>query len=422
MQQSPEGLDEAEREGLRRHLESCPPCRDSLAALASFDFEAAAAAGRPRRAAAAAGRSPGSRLKELIAFPDLRAPALAGLTLLALAIPLGFGLWWLDGSGDLEAPLAATGLPEVASQPMGPALEADAPPAPEISAAPAPPPARVPAPPSPVHGSPPPRRLAPAGQAPAAVAAAEPAAAPALETEPAPGEPALAESAPDPGSVLLAMASLDPPGYLAPPLLSGLVGSRIQEISRAGGVRLPQLQALAPDHPGRSLRESPTLYWFISAPTPLELRFSLIHPTAIDPVLELSLGPVARAGIAGLKLEERGVQLEPGIRYRWFVSLSRDARGGGSDLLSGGEIERIEPDEELRSGVADAPSAALGHRYAERGLWYDSFDFFSGWVERDHRHAAPRLARAALLEQVGLGEAAAHERRIAEAGGSPLPD
>ncbi len=75
-----------------------------------------------------------------------------------------------------------------------------------------------------------------------------------------------------------------------------------------------------------------------------------------------------------------------------------------------GNIERIAAPAKL----AEAEPWQLGNVYAEGGLWYDALAFISSGIDREP--AAPRLRelRAALLEQVGLQQAADSEHRAPE--------
>jgi hypothetical protein len=74
--------------------------------------------------------------------------------------------------------------------------------------------------------------------------------------------------------------------------------------------------------------------------------------------------------------------------------------------VSGGSIQRAP----TADPVATAAPERLAHAYAEAGLWYDAFDQLSVWLEAEPHAAILRAEREALLEQVGLTEAARYER------------
>ena len=163
---------------------------------------------------------------------------------------------------------------------------------------------------------------------------------------------------------------------------------------------------LAPTHEGITARESPTLYWYLPAATPLSVAVSIASDEAPAPLLEQTLpGPLA-AGIHSTSLAEHGARLAPGIAYRWFVAVVPDPERRSRDLVSSAGIRYAPPDAELASRLADARER-LAHVYADAGLWYDAFDQLSRWAANEPDAAVLRAHRAALLEQVALPEVAA---------------
>jgi hypothetical protein len=169
--------------------------------------------------------------------------------------------------------------------------------------------------------------------------------------------------------------------------------------------------ALGPAHVGASAHESPNLYVFLPEATSLPVEVTLGDPEAVDPLLETTLPGPLDAGLLRVNLAERGVRLAPGVDYRWFVALVRDPARRSQDVVSGAAI-RYEPrGPELDRRIADAAPASAAHLFAESGLWYDAFDQLSRWLDAEPDAARLHEHRAALLEQVGLGDAAAFERR-----------
>lgn len=348
---SPEQLRREQRERVELHLTSCAPCRTELAVLARFDFsalEVAATAPRPR-----------ARL--------LLAAAIAGL----LAVPAVL-LWWALSA---EETRVAHVEPEL--RPPAAPSEVRPPPAP----APVPTPAPAPAPAPSAIAKPPPAPPAPAAEKPPAPA-------------PAPPRP-------------LQIAALIPseaPLYASP----GGGSVRIGGASRSAG-NGPALEALAPETIGRTLRESPTLYFFLPEATALSVEVSIVDPNGVDPLFEATLpGPLA-AGFHTLPLAERGVRLAPGVNYQWFVAVVVDPARRARDLVSGGSI-RYAP--EAAPQPAGAPEQRA-HAYAAAGLWYDAFDQLSTWLAAEPNAAILHAHRAALLEQVDLGGVARYERGAA---------
>jgi hypothetical protein len=188
---------------------------------------------------------------------------------------------------------------------------------------------------------------------------------------------------------------------------------RIASTARGLGAAAPAPEALGPAQVGASAQESPNLYWFLPEATASPVEVTVVDPGAVDPLLETTLpGPLA-AGVHRVSLSEHGVRLAPGVDYRWFVALVLDPERRSQDVVSGAAIRYTPAGSEQSARLSAAPPARVAHLYAESGLWYDAFDQLSRWLAAERGAALLHEHRAALLEQVGLADAAAFERRRA---------
>jgi hypothetical protein len=195
-------------------------------------------------------------------------------------------------------------------------------------------------------------------------------------------------------------------GFTYKPPMRGAPAARIGGGTRGIGDVTVELVALAPDHTGLTTREQPTLYWYVSRPVKSRLEVTVINDAAIDPELDQELQGPQKGGIQRLDLASTNVKLKPGVEYRWFVSAIADPDQRSNDVVASGTIERIVPDAALRQSIAGADDDTLARVYAEQGIWYDSIDTLSRMIEKDPDNAQLRAQRAALLKQVGLGDAA----------------
>lgn len=211
--------------------------------------------------------------------------------------------------------------------------------------------------------------------------------------------------------VALALGTAAPPAQAQaaavpvykPPLL-GAPGGRV-----GGGTRGPArdmfvLSALAPNHTGTTTTDQPSLYWYISSVTPYPVEVTVVDSQGADPLLEKRLSPPGAPGVQRIRLADYGVRLAPGVSYRWFVAVVPDPARRSKDILAGGTIERVEPSEELKGKIAQAPKTQLPFLYAEGGLWYDALTAISELIEAAPQDQALRKERAAMLVQVGLPE------------------
>ncbi len=178
-----------------------------------------------------------------------------------------------------------------------------------------------------------------------------------------------------------------------------------------GGTRapteLPRLEVLAPEHVGRTARASPTLSWYVSEPAPVPLELTLLREGANEPELEVTLASEAQAGIGEAPLSRWDVELEPGVVYQWSVALVADPARRDRDVVATGAIERVVASPAVAAALA---SGADGYRVlAREGIWYDALaELGRAIVAGD---ASLHAQRADLLDQVGLSESAAFERR-----------
>jgi hypothetical protein len=113
-----------------------------------------------------------------------------------------------------------------------------------------------------------------------------------------------------------------------------------------------------------------------------------------------------KAGIQRIPLADHGVQLRPNVLYKWFVAVITDPDRRSRDILSGGMIEVVSASPELSARLAQTPKARLPFVLAEGGLWYDALAGVSDMIDAAPKDLSLRKQRAALLDQVGLNEAA----------------
>jgi hypothetical protein len=181
------------------------------------------------------------------------------------------------------------------------------------------------------------------------------------------------------------------------PPLRGAPATRVGGGTRSIGAQALTVNVLAPNETGFTTRENPTVYWYVSEPlnTPVELTLTTTEPLkdAVPTALELTLQPPFAKGLHALRLGDHGVTLKPGVEYQWFVAVVTNPAQRSNDVVAGGGIKRIAPAEAVLDGV-----------------WYDALDQLSQQINANPADARLRQQRAALLEQVGLREAAAFDR------------
>lgn len=173
------------------------------------------------------------------------------------------------------------------------------------------------------------------------------------------------------------------------------------EVTEAGGVRgaFPTvITLLAPPALSRTLSPTPTFYWHADQPID-EARFTLTGDTAIEPLLEVTLEPAAKAGIYSLNLAAHHVALgSPGL-YRWSVATDRNGEAAAAQTVAETQFTY---DGDNVAPPTEAPEALAGF-LAENGYWYDLLDLVSRQMETaDAESDHWRTLRTDLLQQIGL--------------------
>ncbi len=207
--------------------------------------------------------------------------------------------------------------------------------------------------------------------------------------------PPRGESQPKAATTTAAVPTYKPP-------LRGAPGGRVGGGTRGSGREVFVLTVLAPDHSALTVSEQPSLYWFISSATSLPIEVTVMDLRTTQPVLEARLAAPITPGVHRIRLADHGVRLEPGVPYRWFVTIVPDSDRRSKDILAGGAIERVEPPEGLDAKLAQASKEKAPFLYAEAGVWYEALAAISDLIESAPNDAVLRQQRATLLAQVGL--------------------
>jgi len=402
----------AEAEAIERHLIGCGPCRTELAVMARYESEFLAATAiestdghrATERVASLGGVL--EWLRRLVERPGFDLGF--GLqTAAALSIVL-LGLWWSGVFGDAEVSSMDPG-PRVARQESEGMQTPDAFESPSLAAGSGLEREAVEAPPGPIRPDESPTRvpsdlpseaprIANAESAPAPVTpsnlatralpvevpspVATASTLPAPSSSPgAPGLPALtaleAEGAPRDEILLAALTDLPLPSYVAPAGAESLGWIQQFGAVRAGPTSVA-IEIRAPaNHAGLTLSAAPRLWWSLSQDTDLPVQVTVVDDRELDPVLRADLPGAFSKGLHSIDLAAQGVELEPDVEYRWFVSLIVDPERPSRNPVAAGALKRVADSDERREIVGRALPTELGHTYARLGLWYDAFDFFA---------------------------------------------
>lgn len=200
------------------------------------------------------------------------------------------------------------------------------------------------------------------------------------------------------------------PTYVPPQ--RGAPQRRVGGSSRGFESALPRVLLLVPDHVGLTVSEHPRLYWYLSKPTNVRVEVTLIDDKGETPLIEYAVPEAKGPAVHRIDLSAHKVQLKPGVTYQWSISVVPNVRERSNDVMSGGALRRVAVPPNIAARQAQSASKAqLARAYAAEGIWYDAIALYSELIEENPADRRLRDARAALLEQVGLKEVAAFDRR-----------
>ncbi|MDH4187204.1 MAG: DUF928 domain-containing protein, partial [Nitrospira sp.] len=195
----------------------------------------------------------------------------------------------------------------------------------------------------------------------------------------------------------------EPPLPVYTPRSTTIPRARVGGSLRGTGGKDPEIVALVPDHVGLTVKQAPSLNWFLSKPTTLPLRFTLIDSRSIKPLFEGPIPTPDHAGIHSIDLKDLQLALEPEIQYRWYISAIRNPDSPSQDIVAGGVIERCEFSACLVETAVDLTCDRQSVlRNAVRGFWYDAMACLCELIEDNPAEQGLRRQRAALLKQIGL--------------------
>jgi len=181
--------------------------------------------------------------------------------------------------------------------------------------------------------------------------------------------------------------------------------------SRGGGGNQPSLYVLAPNHTALTTRAQPSLFWYQSGPANTRFELTVVEPKKAKPLLKVGADKADQPGIHRLLLGKYNVTLTPGVTYRWTIALVPDRANRSQDLIASGTIQRTEPDAQFVSALAGAQGLDKASLFAGKGFWYDALEVVTNEIDAAPKDKSLRLQRAALLDQAGLKDAAASDRK-----------
>jgi len=171
--------------------------------------------------------------------------------------------------------------------------------------------------------------------------------------------------------------------------------------TRGPNEKLPNLLVLAPKNTGRTTKEQPTLFWYLSGTTPHPIFVTIIEQGGIAPLVEKRVTAPKAGGLQQFRLSDHNARLKSGVKYQWFVNIVPDAERRSKDMIAEGLIERV-ASPKLQGQVNRTNLREAARLYASSGIWYDALSTISEAIALAPDDSTLQQERAALLAKEGL--------------------
>ncbi|MBF0466803.1 MAG: DUF928 domain-containing protein [Nitrospirae bacterium] len=198
-----------------------------------------------------------------------------------------------------------------------------------------------------------------------------------------------------------------------PPKL-GMPTVRVGAGTRTIGGNADVLLALVPEHAGLTSKTQPAICWYMSKPRKAKLEIRALTSEATAPVLDKEIAKPARGGIYCANLKDSGVTLEKKAEYKWLISAIDEKGQISKGIYGGGNIIVTEPSDEFIKKISEAKDTQVPFVSASSGYWYDAVESVSELITKHPKDKNLRGIRASLLQQVGLEQAAASDKKTSK--------
>lgn len=170
------------------------------------------------------------------------------------------------------------------------------------------------------------------------------------------------------------------------------------------------LNLVAPkDHIGTTVSGRPTFLWYISAPAPM--RFTLVEPGVAKPLIDKQIKG-EKPGIVQLEMPQEAPELLVGKEYRWIASIICNENHPSENIYARTWVKRVTSSPSLEQKLGGATKESeLAAVYAQSGIWYDAIATAYKALQKDTRDQLTSKYFLELLEQIGLSNLEAQERK-----------
>lgn len=153
---------------------------------------------------------------------------------------------------------------------------------------------------------------------------------------------------------------------------------------------------------GLTNSESPTFFVYVPQ-TSAQIEFTLLTENEDEVVYETAF-KADKPGIVGVSVPaaDKTKSVEVGKRYVWSFSMICDQNDRSADLVVKGWVQRIQPQANLNSNLANPDPIARVNAYAQNGIWYETVTTLAQLRSQTPTDAMLRAEWTKLLQSQGL--------------------
>jgi hypothetical protein len=170
-----------------------------------------------------------------------------------------------------------------------------------------------------------------------------------------------------------------------------------------------------PKHLALTVKDFPTLFWYVPASSAANLEFTLLDETDQNILYKTNVPSPSEAGIVSFTLPA-GVApaLETGKMYHWYFVMVCNPEDPSANIFVDGWIERTDLEANLAEQLRNAPAEQLPTLYAKAGIWQEAVASLAELLRNDPQNPALRERWKELLKTGGLVEDLADKPLVSE--------
>lgn len=161
---------------------------------------------------------------------------------------------------------------------------------------------------------------------------------------------------------------------------------------------------------GLTLASHPTILIYVETNAAIAGEF-ILKDSSDQKVYEDIVSLPDTQGIIGIKIPSQEPELKVDEAYSWTFTLICEASVSEMEVVVEGSIQRVNPSEDLRMKLLQAPESDRWLVYSEAGIWYETLATLAEEIRSNPNSVKLNSEWKKLLNSVGLSEVSKEQLR-----------